>query len=49
MSWRITILEDTKVVKVSNYLKKDQKQQYVELLKEFSDVFSWRYEDLKVY
>jgi hypothetical protein len=30
-------------------LSKEQRAEYTELLKEFSDVFSWTYEDLKTY
>jgi len=29
-------------------LNEEKKQEYVEFLREFSNVFSWRYEDLKV-
>ena len=40
---------DPKIVKVSNTLKKEQKPKYTKLLKEFVDIFSWRYQDLKIY
>eukprot|EP00253_Pinus_taeda_P008952 PITA_08952 len=47
--YNLGIEENPKMVKVSNTLKIEHKPHYAELLKEFSDVFSWRYEDLKVY
>jgi hypothetical protein len=30
-------------------LSKEQRDEYVKLLKEFADVFSWKYEDLRTY
>ena len=41
--------ENPKMVKLSKYLPPNQKLKYVELIKEFQDVFSWSYEDLKSY
>jgi hypothetical protein len=41
--------EDPKYVKLSSSLSKEQRVEYVKLLKEFSDVFSWKYEDLRKY
>jgi hypothetical protein len=38
--------EDPKYVKLSSSLSKEQRVEYVKLLKEFSDIFSWKYEDL---
>jgi hypothetical protein len=38
-----------KFVKLSSSLSKEQRVEYVELLKEFVDVFSWTYEDLRTY
>jgi len=38
-----------KMVKLSKMLPPNQKLKYVELIKEFHDVFSWSYEDLKSY
>jgi hypothetical protein len=38
-----------KFVKLSSSLSKEQRAEYTELLREFSDVFSWTYEDLKTY
>jgi hypothetical protein len=36
-------------VKISRSLTKEQRSEYVRLLKEFADVFAWTYEDLKTY
>jgi hypothetical protein len=41
--------EDPKFVKLSSSLSKEQRVEYAELLKEFVDVFSWTYEDLRTY
>jgi ribonuclease HI len=41
--------KNPKFVKLSKYLPAEQKQKYVELLKEYSGVFSWSYEDLRTY
>jgi hypothetical protein len=41
--------EKPKMMKLSKSLHLDQKQKYIELFKEFVDVFSWSYEDLKSY
>ena len=38
-----------KVIKISNNLTKESKEKYIKLMKEFHDVFSWTYDDLKVY
>ena len=45
----IGIDEDPKIVKVSTNLPLEAKENYLSLLKEYSKVFSWKYEDLKVY
>jgi hypothetical protein len=34
---------------LSSSLSREQRNEYDEMLKEFSDVFSWTYEDLKTY
>jgi hypothetical protein len=34
---------------LSSNLSREHRAKYVELLKEFSDVFSWTYEDLRTY
>jgi hypothetical protein len=41
--------EDPKYVKLSSSLLKEQRDEYVKLLKEFDDVFSWKYEYLRTY
>jgi hypothetical protein len=38
-----------KYVKLSSSLSRKQRAEYVELLKDFADVFSWTYEDLRTY
>ena len=38
-----------KVIKLSRTLPSHIKLKYIELFKEFSDVFAWSYEDLKSY
>jgi hypothetical protein len=41
--------EDPKWVKLSSSLSKEQRAEYVRLLKDFADVFAWTYEDLRTY
>jgi hypothetical protein len=41
--------KDPKIFKLSSSLSREQRDKYVELLKEFAYVFSWTYEDLKTY
>jgi hypothetical protein len=41
--------EDPKIIKLSKTLSPEIKQRYIILMKYFPDVFSWSYEDLKVY
>jgi hypothetical protein len=41
--------EEPKYVKLSKSLSENQRDEYVKLLKEFSDVFAWKYEDLTTY
>jgi ribonuclease HI len=41
--------ENPKYVKLSSSLSKEQRAEYVKLLKEFTDVFSWKYEYLQTY
>lgn len=40
---------EPKLVKVSKALSNERRQKYVDLMKEFDDVFAWRYEDIKTY
>jgi hypothetical protein len=37
------------MVKISKYLPTQIKSKYVELLKQYKDVFAWSYDDLKTY
>jgi hypothetical protein len=41
--------EKPRMVKLSKSLPPEQKLKYIELFKEYSDVFAWGYEDLKAY
>jgi ribonuclease HI len=41
--------KDPKFVKLSSSLSREKRVEYVELLKEFADVFAWTYEDLRTY
>jgi hypothetical protein len=41
--------KEPKFVKLSSSLTKEQRAEYTELLKDFTDVFAWTYEDLKTY
>jgi hypothetical protein len=41
--------KNPKYVKLSNSLSEEERYEYVKLLKEFVDVFSWKYEDLQTY
>ena len=40
---------DPKIIKLSKALYSGNKHKYITLMKEFSDVFAWSYEDLKEY
>ena len=42
-------MEKPKIIKLSKSVPPDQKPKYVDLFKEFQDVFAWSYEDLKSY
>jgi hypothetical protein len=37
------------MIKLSKTLSQEVKQDYIKLMKDFSDVFTWSYDDLKVY
>ena len=45
----IGTMEKPKIIKLSKSVPPDQKPKYVDLFKEFQDVFAWSYEDLKSY
>jgi hypothetical protein len=40
---------EPKFVKLSRNLTKEQRSEYIGILREFADVFTWTYEDLKTY
>jgi len=46
---KIGTIQNPKIIKLSKSLPPDQKPKYVDLFKEFQDVFAWSYEDLKSY
>ena len=39
--------EDPKIVRLSKKLHAKEKDEYVKLMKKYTDVFSWSYDDLK--
>jgi hypothetical protein len=41
--------EKPKMIKLSKSLPPEQKCKYIELFKEYVDIFAWGYEDLKSY
>ena len=41
--------EDPKIINISKNLPPEAKKDYFALLKKYSKVFAWKYEDLKVY
>ena len=41
--------EDPKIIKISKKFPSEAKKEYLALLKKYSKVFAWKYEDLKVY
>jgi hypothetical protein len=41
--------ENPRIIKFSKMLSPEVKQNYIKLMKDFPDVFSWSYDDLKVY
>ena len=43
------IEDDPKLIKISKALPPEEKVKYINLFKDFQDVFSWSYEDLKSY
>ena len=45
----ISTIDKPKIIKLSASLPPDQKPKYIDLFKEFQDVFAWIYEDLKSY
>jgi len=47
--YNIGTVEKPKIIKLSSSLPPDQKPKYVDLFKEFQDVFAWSYKELKSY
>ena len=45
----IGIEENPKIIKLSKKLPEREKEEYVKLMKKYTDVFAWSYEDLKEY
>ena len=45
----IGIADKPKMIKLDKSLPADMKRKYIDLFKEFIDVFAWSYEDLKAY
>jgi hypothetical protein len=43
------IEEDLRYEKLSSSLSKEKRIEYVKILREFADVFAWKYEDLRTY
>jgi hypothetical protein len=41
--------EEPRFIKLSSNLTSEQRAEYMELLREFADVFAWTYKDLKTY
>jgi len=46
---KIRTIQNPRMIKLSKTLPPDEKPKYVDLFKEFQDVFAWSYEDLKSY
>jgi hypothetical protein len=42
-------VKDPKFVKLSSSLSREQRDEYAKMIKEFVDVFTWTYEDLRTY
>ena len=47
--FNIGIEKESKVIKISKNMTKENKERYLKLMKEFYDVFAWIYDDLEVY
>ena len=45
----IGTIENPKIVNLSKKLPEKEKEEYVKLMKKYTDVFPWSYEDLKEY
>jgi len=47
--FNIGIEKEPRFIKLSKSLSFEDREKYLELMRQYSDVFSWKYEDLKVY
>ena len=47
--YNIGSMKEPKMIKMSKTLSPHIKQKYIDLFKEFKDVFAWGYEDFKSY
>ena len=47
--WNIGTEDKPKVIKLAKSLPANMKKKYIDLFKEFIDVFAWSYEDLRAY
>ena len=45
----IGMQDEPRFIKLSSSLTNEKREEYARLLKEFTDVFAWAYEDLKTY
>jgi hypothetical protein len=45
----IGMQDEPRFIKLSSSLTREQRVEYIELLREFADMFAWTYEDLKTY
>ena len=41
--------QEPRIIKISKNMSLENKERYIKLMKDFFDVFSWSYEDLRVY
>ena len=46
---KIWTKEQPKIIKIERTLSPEAKKRYISLMKEYSDVFSWSYKDIKGY
>jgi hypothetical protein len=49
MNCNIGTVENPKIVKLSKEIPLEQKYRYVNLMKNFVDIFAWSYEDLNAF
>ena len=47
--FNIGTTQHPKLIKISKKLPEKERREYLALLKKYSKVFAWKYEDLKVY